>query len=105
MLLKLLDVDEQTFQTAWFLVSLLTELAVLLVLRTRGPAWRSAPGRVLLWTTLAVSLLALALPYTGPLASAFGFVALPWPLVGAALLIVAAYVGATEAAKVVFYRK
>jgi Mg2+-importing ATPase len=104
-LLKVLDADEPTFQTAWFVVSLLTELAVLLVLRTRGPAWRSRPGRVLLWTTLAVSLLALALPYTGPLAVAFGFVALSWPLVLAVLLIVAAYVGATEAAKLRFYRK
>ena len=34
----------RTFQTAWFVVSLLTELAVVLVLRTHGPAWRSAPS-------------------------------------------------------------
>jgi Mg2+-importing ATPase len=104
-LLWLLDAGEGTFQTAWFVVSVLTELAVVLVLRTRRPAWRSTPGRLLLWSTLAVGLLALALPYAGALASAFGFVALPWPLVGGILLVVAAYVATTEIVKLLFYRR
>ena len=30
--------------TTWFLVSLLTELIVVLLLRTRMPAWRSRPS-------------------------------------------------------------
>jgi Mg2+-importing ATPase len=96
--------DEATFQTAWFVLSLLTELAVVLILRTRGPAWRSAPSRLLLCTTLAVGLLAAAMPYTGLLASAFGFVQLPGDLMLASLAIVAAYVLATELAKIPFYR-
>jgi len=44
LLLYVFDAGEATFQTAWFVISLLTELAVLLVLRTHGPAWRSAPS-------------------------------------------------------------
>jgi len=44
LLLKVFHADETTFQTTWFVVSLLTELAVVMVLRTRGPAWRNAPA-------------------------------------------------------------
>jgi len=105
LLLKVFHAGEAQFQTAWFVVSLLTELAVLLVLRTQLPAWRSAPGRLLLWTTVGVIAIALAVPYTGPLAAAFGFVALPTSLMLASLLVVAAYVATTEGAKQKFYRR
>ena len=87
------------FQTAWFVVSLLTELAVVLVLRTRRVAWRSRPGRLLSASTVAVFAFALWLPYGGSLAALFGFVPLPPSLLAASLLIVAAYVGLTEWAK------
>jgi P-type Mg2+ transporter len=103
LLLFAFKADEATFQTAWFVISLLTELAVLLVLRTHGPAWRSAPSRLLLWSTLAVVACALLLPYTGTLAVLFGFVPLSWSLLLAALLIVIAYIVATEAAKLRFF--
>jgi Mg2+-importing ATPase len=103
LLIRIFRTDEPVFQTAWFVLSLLTELAVVLVLRTRGSAWKSAPGALLLWTTLAVGVVALALPFSGPIASAFGFVPLPAQLLAAALLIVAAYVATTEAAKRRFY--
>jgi magnesium-transporting ATPase (P-type) len=43
MLLTVFAANEATFQTAWFVVSLLTELVVVLVLRTQRSAWRSAP--------------------------------------------------------------
>ena len=59
-LLLLFRAGEATFQTAWFVVSLLTELGVVLVLRTRGPAWRSRPSALLLWTTVAATAFALA---------------------------------------------
>ena len=103
-LLKVFRAEEAVFQTAWFVVSLLTEIAVVLVLRTRLAAWRSRPSALLLWITLAVGAVAVALPYAGPLAAAFGFVALPATLMLAALAIVAAYVAATEATKHAFYR-
>jgi Mg2+-importing ATPase len=103
-LLRVFGATESVFQTAWFVVSLLTELAVVLVLRTHGPALSSAPGRLLLWTTVAVAVLAVAVPYIGPFARVFGFVALPWPLLAAALAIVAGYILATETAKRRFYR-
>lgn len=92
----------EQFRTAWFVESLLTELAVALVLRTRGPALRSRPGRVLLVSTGAVALVAVALPYT-PAGALFGFVFLPPAMLAAVLAITAAYVVATEGFKRVFF--
>jgi Mg2+-importing ATPase len=103
-LIFLLQAGETLFQTTWFVVSLLTELAVVLVLRTRGLAYRSRPSRLLLWTTIVVAILCLSLPLAGPLATAFGFVALPWPVVLGALAVVAAYVVCTELIKLAYYR-
>ena len=39
--------DPVLFHSAWFTLSLLTELAVLIVLRTRRPCWLSRPGTLL----------------------------------------------------------
>ncbi len=103
LLLQVFEADERTFQTAWFVVSLLTELAVVLVLRTHRPAMRSAPSRLLLWTTLAVGALAVGIPYAGPLAALFAFVPLSWQLLVTAILVVAAYILTTEVAKVGFF--
>ena len=98
------DANEATFQTAWFVVSLLTELAVVLVLRTKRLAWRSTPGRALLWITLATAAIALVVPYLGRWSALFGFVALPAHLLSATILVVLGYILATEAAKWRFYR-
>jgi len=102
-LLRVFDATESVFQTGWFVVSLLTELAVLLVLRTRGPALRSVPGTLLLWTTVAVAALAVVIPFIGPLAGVFGFVPLTWPLLVTMLTITIGYVVATEVAKRWFF--
>ena len=102
-LLKLFAADEATFQTAWFMVSVLTELAVLLVLRTRKPAFRSTPGKLLVFTSVAVAVASVGITYLGPLASVFDFVPLPWHILAAVVAIVAAYVLSTEAAKVRFF--
>ena len=91
--------DEATFQTAWFSVSLLTELAVVLVLRTRGAFWRSAPSPLLWGTTLAVGALALLLPLLAPMRAWFGFVALSPTLLAALAGVVLAYLVATELLK------
>ena len=91
--------DEPLFQTAWFVVSLLTELAVVLVLRTRGALWRSRPSPLLLAATLGVALCALALPWLPGAAALFGFVAMPPALTAALLAVVLAYLAVTERVK------
>ncbi|MDK1491246.1 magnesium-translocating P-type ATPase [Sinorhizobium sp. 7-81] len=92
-----------TFQTAWFVESLLTELAIVLIVRTRSLFWRSRPGWLLSLLTLATAVTAVILPYA-PFADWFGFVPLPWPIMLGVLLITAAYLMASEATKHWFNR-
>jgi Mg2+-importing ATPase len=105
LLLHAFDAGAVRFHTAWFFVSLCTELAVLMVLRTRGASWRSRPARWLTGTTVTVLVLALALPYSGALAAVLGFEPLPLPLLATLVSIVLAYCAATEAAKRWFWRR
>jgi P-type Mg2+ transporter len=105
LLLRIFNADEVTFQTGWFVVSLLTELVVVLVLRTRQPFYRSRPSALLLWATVAVILLAVALPYAGPVAAVFNFVPLSLAVMATAFAIVVAYVATTEGLKATFYKR
>jgi Mg2+-importing ATPase len=104
LLLLLLKSNEAAFQTGWFVVSLLTELAVVLVLRTHGSAFTSRPSRLLAVTTVAVAVAGLCIPFLGPVATLFGFAPLSAAATAAALAIVGGYIVATEYAKRAFYR-
>ncbi|HSL25514.1 MAG TPA: magnesium-translocating P-type ATPase [Acidimicrobiia bacterium] len=103
-LLWVFSASAETFRTGWFVESLLTELVIALILRTRRPFFRSKPGRLLAASTIAVTALTFALPFM-PFAQLFGFVPLSPGLLLALLMITAAYVVATEAAKRFVYRK
>jgi len=91
------------FRTVWFVESLFTELVIALVVRTRRRVWRSRPGSVLVWTTVAVATLAFALPYL-PVADVLGFAAPHSLMVLAVVAITAGYVIASELMKSWFYR-
>jgi P-type Mg2+ transporter len=91
------------FRTGWFVESLLTELAVALVMRTRRPFFQSRPGTLLLALTVVLAVGALAIPYL-PLVGVFGFVPLPLPLLLTIVVIMLLYVAATELQKRWFYR-
>ena len=84
--------------------SLLTELLVLLVMRTRRPFWRSRPGAGVLGSTLVVVAIALALPYVPP-GRLFGFEPMPPVLLATVIGITLAYITATEAVKHWFFRR
>lgn len=105
LLLLVFKASEPTFQTAWFLISLLTELAVVLVLRTRGPAFRSAPSKLLLWSTGAATAVALSIPYLPIAGTVFGFVPLSPDLLLASIGVVAGYILVTEAGKHWYYKR
>ena len=103
-LLWYLHATEAQFQTGWFIESLMTELFIVLVIRTRRPFFRSRPGTILLVTTLLVAGTTIFLPYTRP-GTLFGLVPLPAGFVALLLGITAAYLVASEAAKHIFYRR
>jgi Mg2+-importing ATPase len=103
-LLYIFHADQAVFQTSWFMISLLTELAVVLVLRTRKPAFRSRPSRLLLWSTLAVAGATFAIPFLGETSALFGFAPLSATELATVLGIVVGYALATEIAKAWFFR-
>ena len=103
-LLVVLHADEALFQTGWFVESLMTELFIVLVIRTRGPFYRSRPGRLLLVSTLLVAGTTIFLPYTS-LGALFGFVPLPPLFVLLLLGITVGYLVASELVKGWFFRR
>jgi Mg2+-importing ATPase len=92
------------FRTGWFVESLLTELVVALVIRTRRPFYESRPGTLLLASTAVLVAVALATPYV-PFAGVFGFVPLPGIVLGTLAVITLLYVVATELQKRWFYHR
>jgi P-type Mg2+ transporter len=92
------------FRTGWFVLSLLTELVIALVVRTRRPFYRSRPGRLLWVSTAALAVIALAIPYL-PRMELLGFVPLPFGLSFTLVGITAGYVVGAEALKRWFYRR
>jgi len=101
-LLGVFAAGEALFHTTWFVVSLLTQLAALLVLRTHLPAWKSRPAPLLVAVAAIVAVVALALPYVW-FAGELGFVAIPGHLLLAGLAIVVLYATVIECGKRWFY--
>ena len=103
-LLRGFDAGPALFRGGWFVESVMTELTVMLVLRTRRPFFQSRPGQALLWSTVAIAAVTLALPFS-PLAPLLGFQNLPGPVLLALAAITAGYILATEVAKRWFFRQ
>jgi Mg2+-importing ATPase len=102
-LLTVFHATPEVFRTSWFVESLLTELAVALVMRTIRPFFRSRPGALLLKLTIALIAVAFAAPYV-PFAHLFGFVPLSGALMATIAAITMLYVTATELQKKWFFR-
>lgn len=92
------------FRTGWFVESVLTELVIILVIRTRKPFLRSRPSKYLLIAIAAVGGVTLMIPYS-PLTRLLGFTSLPVSLLLALGSITMLYVMTSEVAKKMFYGK
>jgi Mg2+-importing ATPase len=93
----------EVFRTGWFVESLLTELVVALVVRTRRVFYKSRPGALLLWSSVVMIAITPVIPFL-PGAGYLGFVPLSSTLLMALTLVTVLYVAATELAKRWFYR-
>jgi Mg2+-importing ATPase len=102
-ILTLLNVAVARFRTAWFVESMLTEIFVLLVIRTTRVFYRSPPSRTLLMASVAVAGLTLLLPYL-PVADLLGFAPLPLSLLATMIGVTLLLLLSAEAAKRVFVR-
>jgi P-type Mg2+ transporter len=103
-LLFLFRASPEEFRTGWFIESLITELVIALVVRTRHLFFRSRPGTLLLASTLIFITITLVLPYL-PFVSVFGFIPLPAPLMLTMIGLTGLYVVAAEVAKKFFYSR
>lgn len=102
LLLLVMHAGADTFRTGWFVESLLTQLVIVLVIRTHKAFWRSRPSALLAWLTLAVGLVAVAIPYL-PGSAWFGFVPLPAQIMAGLVAITLTYLAASEATKHWFF--
>jgi Mg2+-importing ATPase len=96
---------EMVFQTAWFLVSVLTELVAILVLRTRRSVFASRPGNWLVGIAAIIAAGVFAAPGLAGIGDAFGLHPLAIPILAASAAIVLAYAAASEGVKSVFFRR
>jgi len=103
-LLLLLQADEVLFRSGWFVESLLTQVLVIFVIRTRRRPWRSPPARALTLAALGVAALALLLPFS-PLAHWFALEPLPARYLLLLGVLVPAYLVLAELAKRWFFRR
>lgn len=89
---------EAVFQGAWFIESAMTQMVVLVSLRTSRFFLRSAPDRLFLTVTLAVVVVTFAFPFM-PFAAFFGFGPPPLPILACLVGIALLYLVATETVK------
>lgn len=96
--LLILGVSAEVFRTGWFIESLLSEVLILFVIRTRRPMVKSPAGKILVVMSLFVSVTAILLPYS-PFAHVLGLAALPIRYGLIVLIILTLYVGSSEMMK------
>ncbi|NDC36641.1 MAG: magnesium-translocating P-type ATPase [Proteobacteria bacterium] len=92
------------FQTGWWVESLLTQLIITFVVRTRRRSYQSTPAPFLLWSTATLIVLTLLIPFI-PGAEVFGFIAPPRAVLYWIIAILCTYACTVEVAKFYFYRR
>ena len=91
------------FRTGWFIESVISASLIVLVIRSRGPFFKSIPGKYLLITTLVIVGATVILPFT-LLGRLFGFGSIPFPVVIVMVGIVVLYLVTGEVVKRMFYK-
>jgi Mg2+-importing ATPase len=104
-LMFILHAGPALFRTGWFVESVISASVVVLVVRTRGPFFRSRPGKYLLMATLLTVVVAIVLPFTPIGAKLFGLTPVPGLFLALMGGIVVLYIVSAEAAKRIFYRR
>ena len=103
-LLWLFHATPTQFRTAWFMESLLSELLIALIVRTRRWSIASRPGTLLLWLTVGTSVVGMLVPLL-PFAGELGFVPLTPTWYLAIVGIIAAYAISAEGLKWWMFRR
>ncbi len=104
LLLLVFHAGARLFQTGWFVESLMTQVLVVFVIRTRGNPFTSRPHRLLVASALAIVAVAIALPYTF-IGGWFGLVPVPAVLLLTLAGMTALYLLTVEGVKRWFYTR
>ena len=103
-LLYIFRADAITFRSGWFLESLLTQVFVLLTLRTKRFFLKDFPSLPLVFTVLGVAMAGIILPFT-PIGKLLELKPLDFKLYTAVILIVLSYIVSVELLKRFFFSK
>lgn len=103
-LLLVFKADQMLFQTSWFLLSIITELLILMIMRTQRPFFKSKPSPMLLYSTIAVGIVTILIIYL-PINNIFDFEPIPFGILVQLMVIASIYIIASETAKYYFYRR
>ena len=103
-LIFVLKSGPEEFRTGWFVESVMTEVLIIVVMRTWKPFYQSRLSRTLLFAMILVLLITLALPYS-PLSPILGFKPLGVSSLIILGMITVLYVATSEMAKRIFYSK
>jgi len=95
--------QQEIFQTSWFTFSILTELLILMVMRTQKLFFKSKPAPILLYPTILVGVFTLILPYL-PLHELLNIEPIKPLMLFSLLGIAGLYIIITEITKHYFYR-
>jgi len=95
--------QEEVFQSSWFTVSILTELLILMVMRTQKPFYKSKPVPIMLFTVIFMGVLTLLLPYL-PFHQFLNIEPIKPAILLSLFAIAALYIITTEIAKHYFYK-
>lgn len=90
--------SETLFRSGWFVESTLTELTVMMVLRTRRRFWKSKPGSGLFWASAILAVTTVVIPFTG-FGRVIGLKALPLNLLLILFGLICVYAVLNEIAK------
>lgn len=94
----------EIFRTMWFIASILTELVLILSLRTKGPFYKSKPSKPLWMICLLAILLTIFIPISG-FGYIFHFVVPSLSMLLTIFGLVALYFVATEIVKIIYFRR
>ncbi len=91
------------FQTGWFVESVLTELFILFVIRTRRTFIKGKPGKLLFVTSFITLIITVLLPVS-PFAAALGLSVMHLAEVGIIGIVIVAYVITADMLKLLFFK-
>lgn len=102
-MLNVFNAKEGLFRTGWFVESIVTQVLVIFIIRTRRNIFKSKPNSWLVYTSLLIVGVAITLPFTS-IGAYFGFSPLPIKFFTILLTMGIGYLVMVEFVKRWFYR-